>query len=118
MNNNGADQIEWSAPLIFAYNKIGFSIVVSIMACHLHVFQNFIKERFLSKAHTHSETQLFETPGKEWTPGRDYVILGDKPLNKVRQGHQPRSLSFLIKHIKTGRKLVLKVSSKHSTVNI
>ena len=50
VNNNGADQIEWSAPLIFAFNKIGVSLVVSIMVCFFACsFRILLKKTFCPK---------------------------------------------------------------------
>lgn len=69
--------------------------------------QAYIKENILDS--THDVSTPLDTPGREWTPGIDYVILGDKPINKVHPGQKQRSLVFLIKHLKTGRKLVLKI---------
>ena len=73
-------------------------------------FQAYIQEHILSKAQDSAEP--LDSVGREWTPGVDYVILGDKPLNKVSRCQKQRSLAFLIKHLKTGRKLVLKVRFK------
>ena len=70
-------------------------------------FQDYIKQNILEN--THDLSTPLDVPGREWSPGIDYVILGDKPINKVIPGQKQRSLVFLIKHLKTGRKLVLKV---------
>jgi len=55
---------------------------------------------------------IIDAPHREWVPGIDYVILGRQQVvhhTCPNDDNVPKCLSFLIKHLKTGRKLHLKV---------
>lgn len=56
--------------------------------------------------------EQFDAPYREWVPGVDYVIIGRQHVEEMMESQQngtPKYLSFLIKHLKTGRRLILKM---------
>lgn len=71
----------------------------------LQTLKEVLKSIHLSRA---APTSLDE-PNKEWRVGKDFILLGDKPLNCMTDGERDGSCSlvFLIKHKKD--EYVLKV---------
>lgn len=57
-------------------------------------------------------TETLDAPHREWVPGVDYVIVGRHQSEDFLENSEsglPRHISFLIKHLKTGRRLILKM---------
>lgn len=54
-----------------------------------------------------SDVVLIDTPMKEWFPGTDYVVNGDRPIKSETSCLE--SLTFLIKHLKSGKFCDLKM---------
>ncbi|XP_060598794.1 uncharacterized protein LOC132752482 isoform X2 [Ruditapes philippinarum] len=79
----------------------------------LDEFQEILRESLQNFALSPCSTvEQLDAPHREWVPGVDYVIIGRQHLEDMvdpNQVYMPKQLSFLIKHLKTGRKLVLKM---------
>lgn len=61
-----------------------------------------------------SDVVLIDTPMKEWFPGTDYVVNGDRPIKSETSCLE--SLTFLIKHLKSGKFCDLKVYYTFQTI--
>ncbi|XP_062574764.1 uncharacterized protein LOC134236607 [Saccostrea cucullata] len=66
-----------------------------------------LKERMKRKWLEPPSEQPVDTPMKEWFPGTDYVVNGDRPTKTETNGTE--SLTFLIRHLKSGKFCDLKM---------
>lgn len=66
-----------------------------------------LKQKVKQKWSELSTKTPIDTPMKEWFPGTDYVVNGDRPIKSEKNG--VKSLTFLIKHLKSGKFCDLKV---------
>ena len=70
-------------------------------------FKN-LKLKVRNKRALSSSVTLIDTPMKEWFPGTDYVVNGDRPIKSENTSIE--SLTFLIRHLKSGKFCDLKVN--------
>lgn len=70
-----------------------------------------LKDVLKSRILTQKPSTSLDVPNKEWRVGKDFVLLGDKPLNYSSDGDRDGSCSlvFLIRHNR--KEYVLKVST-------
>ncbi|XP_061185931.1 uncharacterized protein LOC133194026 [Saccostrea echinata] len=66
-----------------------------------------LKQRVRQKWFEPPSEPAIDTPLKEWFPGTDYVVNGDRPTKTETNGFE--SLTFLIKHLKSGKFCDLKM---------
>lgn len=71
---------------------------------YFKVLNDKLKQKLISPP---SDVVLIDTPMKEWFPGTDYVVNGDRPIKTETSCLE--SLTFLIKHLKSGKFCDLKV---------